>query len=181
MNEYDLIGSEGRHSRSVAGGVATVALAAAVGAGVALLFTTDAGARARGRVAGRLRDLELGERAERASHAARDGFETIRRKGARRMRQFRHEPERDRSGALYATLGTVAGAALAALLTPQGGRETRDWIGHQFDDLRQNASLKWKEHRARRKAEEPADEALRRLEGNGIANGHEEWAEGVRE
>lgn len=172
MNEYDAIGSEGRH-RSIGGGLATVAIAAAVGAGVALLFTTDAGARTRRRVAGRVRDLELGERAERAGHAALEGFDTIRRKGAQRMRRYRREPERESSGALYATLGTVAGAALAALLTPQGGRETRDWIGQTFDDIRQNASLKWKEHRARRNAAEPTDEALRRLEGNG----HEEWHE----
>ena len=171
MNEYDAIGSESRHGRSMAGGVATVALAAAVGAGVALLFTTDSGARARHRVADRLRDLELGERAGRAGHAARRGFDTVRREGARRVRRYR-EPERDSSGALYATLGTVAGAALAALLTPQRGRDTRDWIGNTFDDIRQNASLRWKEHRARRKSSaEPQDEAVRRLQ----ENGHEEW------
>lgn len=172
MNEYESIGIEERHGRSAAGTVATVALAAAVGAGVALLFTTDTGARTRRKVAGRVRDLELGERAGRAGHAAREGFDTIRRRSARRIRHFR-EPERDSSGALYATLGTVAGAALAALLTPQGGRETRDWIGNTFDDIRQNASLRWKEHRARRKPPEPVEEAVRRMEGNG----HEEWEE----
>ncbi len=177
MNEYDAIGSAGRQSRGV-GGVATVALAAAVGAGVALLFTTDAGARTRQRMAGRIRDLELGERAGRAGHAARESLDSIRHRSARRIRRYRRPPpERDSNSALYATLGTVAGAALAALLTPQGGRETRDWIGNTFDDIRQNASLKWKEHRARKKAE-PTDEAVRRLEGNG----HEEWDEaGIRD
>lgn len=130
-------------------GLGALALAAAVGAGVALYLTSDGGRRTRHQVARRVRELEIGER--------------LRERGGVGKR----EASSDR-GALYATLGTVAGAALAALITPQGGRETREWIGHTFDDLRNNASLRWREHRAaKRRPTTPADRAVERLEMNG--------------
>ena len=47
------------------------------------------------------------------------------------------------------------------------------WLGNTFDDIRENASLRWREHRARRDQPvepiERTDEALRRMEGNGEA------------
>lgn len=166
MSEFDAFDTDTARDRSVAGSIATVALAAAVGAGVALLFTTEGGERTREGLRRRFRDLDLGERASRLSDAARGGFERARGEAVRAARHYR-EPEPDHS-ALYATLGTVAGAALAALLTPQSGRDSRQWIGDAFDDIRQNASLRWKEHRARRaRSPETADEAVRRLEENG--------------
>jgi len=163
--------------RSSAAGIATVALAAAVGAGVALLFTTDTGAETRKSVSRRLRRLELRNRAGRLGEAALEGWEQVRGEGQRRVKQYRGRGHTEDHSTLYATLGTVAGAAIAALLTPQGGRETREWIGSTLDDIRHNASLRWKEHRARRTTEpvssDPlASEAQRPMQQ---ANGHEAW------
>ena len=152
-------------------GLGAVAAAAAVGAGVALLLATERGAEARRQVARQIRDLELGERAERLGHAASERFSEVRGRGSRKKGKGRGRKRTRRQvvttegngSAMSALLGTVAGAAIAALLTPQGGRETRQWIGHTFDDLRSNASLRWREHRAARKPE--VDREVERLNG----------------
>ena len=178
MNEFGRFDEPGvERGRSSASGIATVALAAAVGAGVALLFTTDTGAETRKSVSRRLRRLELRNRASKLGEAAIEGWEQVRGEGGRRMRKLRRD--REDNSALYATLGTVAGAALAALLTPQGGRETREWIGSTFDDIRQNASLRWKEHRGRRTPSGPDAEASSQRPMQ-QANGHEAWGEDLR-
>ena len=180
MDDFGRYGEPGSgRGRSSAGGIATVALAAAVGAGVALLFTTDTGAETRKSVSRRLRRLELRNRAGRLGEAALEGWEQVRGEGRKRVKQYRGHAASEDHSALYATLGTVAGAALAALLTPQGGRETREWIGSTFDDIRQNASLRWKEHRARRTAEPVASDPLDAEPQRPMqqANGHEAWDE----
>ena len=171
MTEFDLL-DEPRSPGS--GNLGAIALAAAVGAGVALLLTTDAGRDTRRRVVRKLQHLDIPERVERLGSAASERLTSAR--GRRRHRgggpHGRHRPRQESggdSGALYAALGTVAGAAIAALLTPQGGRETREWIGHTFDDLRNNASLRWREHRARREAPKTAaDLEVERLNGGAI-------------
>jgi gas vesicle protein len=178
MNEFDITLDE---PRAPATSLGAIAIAAAVGAGVALLVASDTGRDARRRLGSEIRRLELGSRAEEIGGAATDRWKQFRRErkpgrgGRRRGRRhggsgrkvvFRETEAEAGSGALYAALGTVAGAAIAALLTPQGGRETREWIGQTFDDLRSNASLRWREHRARRRpAEEPE---LERLNGGAI-------------
>jgi len=179
MDEFGRYGDPGGSSSS--SGIATVALAAAIGAGVALLFTTDRGAETRKSVSRsvsrRLRKLELRNRADRLGEAALEGWDQVRGEGQRRLKKYRGRARSEDHSALYATLGTVAGAALAALLTPQGGRETREWIGSTFDDLRENASLRWKEHRARRTAEPATTDPLRPETPRPVqqANGHEAW------
>lgn len=170
MTEFDIL-DEPRARGS--GSLGTIALAAAVGAGVALLVATDAGRDTRKRVARQLRDLDIPERVERIGGVAAERLSEVRR---RRHRgggpRGRRRPKRDATGdngALYAALGTVAGAAIAALLTPQGGRETREWIGHTFDDLRNNASLRWREHRARQEPPKTeADLEVERLNGGAV-------------
>ena len=171
MTEFDLLDEPRAPGSNHLG---AIALAAAVGAGVALLMATDAGRDTRRRVARKLHDLDIPERVERLGSAASDRLSAA--KGRRRHRgggphgrqRPKHEPGGE-SGALYAALGTVAGAAIAALLTPQGGRETREWIGHTFDDLRNNASLRWREHRARRQAPKTAaDLEVERLNGGAV-------------
>ena len=171
MTEFDIL-DEPRAQRS--GSLGTIALAAAVGAGVALLVATDVGRDARRRVARQLRHLEIPEQVERFGQAASDRISDVKRRrrhrggGPNGQRRPRRKPTGE-NGALYAALGTVAGAAIAALLTPQGGRETREWIGHTFDDLRDNASLRWREHRARRAAPKTeADMEVERLNGGAI-------------
>jgi gas vesicle protein len=171
MTEFDILDEPRTRS---GGSLGAFALAAAVGAGVALLVATDAGRDTRRRVARTLRHLELPEQIERLGNAASERISEAR--GRRRHRgggpRGQRRPKREASGdngALYAVLGTVAGAAIAALLTPQGGRETREWIGHTFDDLRNNASLRWREHRARQEAPKTeADLEVERLNGGAI-------------
>ena len=175
MEEFDLLDEPRAAREHGTAGIGTIALAAAVGAGVALLLATDAGRDTRKRVARKLSHLELGEHMERLGGVAAERLSAARargrgrsRGGRRRQHAMRPQPKGE-SGALYAALGTVAGAALAALLTPQGGRETREWIGHTFDDLRNNASLRWREHRARHDApKEPADLEVERLNGSEV-------------
>ncbi|HEX6090553.1 MAG TPA: hypothetical protein VFZ13_10360 [Gemmatimonadales bacterium] len=173
MEEFDLLDEPRAAREHGTAGIGTLALAAAVGAGVALLLATDAGRDTRKRVARKLSHLELGEHVERLGGVAAERLAAARgrgrgRGGRRRHRALRREPKAE-NGALYAALGTVAGAALAALLTPQGGRETREWIGHTFDDLRNNASLRWREHRARQEAPTTtADLEVERLNGSEV-------------
>ena len=174
MEEYDLLDEPRAAREHGTAGIGAIALAAAVGAGVALLLATDAGRDTRKRMARKLSHLELGEHVERLGGAAAERLAAARargrgrsRGGRRRHHALRSEPKEN--GALYAALGTVAGAALAALLTPQGGRETREWIGHTFDDLGNKASLRWREHRARHdSAKEPADLEVERLNGSEV-------------
>ena len=176
MKEFDIL-EEPTTARDDAGGpgLGTIMLAAAVGAGVALLLATDAGRDTRQRVARKVRDLELGERMEQLGSVASERFAGVRdrarsrHRGGRRRRPAPRADSRGDNGALYAALGTVAGAAIAALLTPQGGRETREWIGHTIDDLRNNASLRWREHRARQEAPKTtADLEAERLNGSEV-------------
>jgi gas vesicle protein len=170
MSEFDIL-DDPRTTRS--GGLGTIALAAAVGAGVALLVATEAGRDTRKRVARKLRHLEIPERVERLGSVASERLSEARRRrhrgGGPHGQRRSKAPSTGDNGALYAALGTVAGAAIAALLTPQGGRETREWIGHTIDDLRNNASLRWREHRARQAAPKTeADLEVERLNGGAV-------------
>ncbi|HEU4830357.1 MAG TPA: YtxH domain-containing protein [Gemmatimonadales bacterium] len=180
MTEFDILDEPRTRKGGDGGSLGAIALAAAVGAGVALLFATEAGRDTRKRVVRKLRDLEIPDRVERLGSVASERLSEVRSRtrhrsrGQRRRRPVHrerlvHQEPKGENGALYAALGTVAGAAIAALLTPQGGRETREWIGHTFDDLRDNASLRWREHRARRQAPRtPADLEVERLNGSAV-------------
>ena len=107
--------------------MATAIVAAAVGAGVALLFAPEKGAKTRKRLGKRMRklelskqfeDLELGKRAAMMGSGAAGGWKRFRKESARRL-----DPETG-SGMnkpLYALLGTLAGAAAAVLLAPDSG------------------------------------------------------------
>ena len=167
MNEFDIL-DEPRTHGSGDGALGAIAIAAAVGAGVALLFATEAGKDTRKRVVRKLRDLEIPDRFEQLGSAASE--DEVPRTSSSSWRASSGQPaSKGESSALYAVLGTVAGAAIAALLTPQGGRETREWIGHTFDDLRNNASLRWQEHRARRQPPKTAaDLEVERLNGSAV-------------
>ena len=136
-------------------GLGAMTVAAAVGAGVALLFTTDTGQRTRRAVSRQVRDMELRDRAEMLGAAALEGIEQMRGRQTHRNRT-----------AMYAALGTAAGATLAATLAPESTRRARAWVEDTLDELRHNASTRWRMHRARRANRMTPDtaQAIRRLE-----------------
>jgi gas vesicle protein len=137
--------------------VATAVVAAAVGAGVALLFAPEKGVKTRKRLGRRMRklelakqfdELELGKRAARMGSGAAGGWKQFRKESARRL-------DPDNGGGmnkpLYALLGTLAGAAAAVLLAPDSGAETRERLGNKLRDMKDDASTRWQEHRAGRR------------------------------
>jgi gas vesicle protein len=99
-----------RDTGSRTGFVALTVLAAALGAGAALLLAPEEGAQTRRRVGQRIRSLG-GEAAETIAQ--------LRRELRRRQRQSR----RDRQ--IIGLVGFLAGAGLSALLVPESGSETR--------------------------------------------------------
>ncbi len=149
MNDYEE--RRGSFGRSL--GAMTVA--AAVGAGVALLFSTETGRKTRRKVSSQIREMELRDRAEMLSAAALEGIEMMRGRQSHRRRTT-----------MYAALGTAAGAAAAALLAPESTRRARIWVEDTLDELRHNASTRWRVHRARRDNRMTPDtaHAMRRLE-----------------
>jgi gas vesicle protein len=103
------------------GFVALAVIAAAVGAGAALLLAPDAGAKTRKRVGRGLRSVR-GEAAETIAHLRRE----IRRKKS----QSRRENQ------LMGLAGLVIGAGLAALLNPESGPATRQRLGSTWGRIK---------------------------------------------
>jgi gas vesicle protein len=103
------------------GFVALAVLAAAAGAGVALLLAPDSGARTRRRVSRGLRDI----RGEAAGSVAR-----LQREIHRRKRESRQEKR------VIALAGVLVGAGLTALLTPESGPSTRKLLGGTFSRIK---------------------------------------------
>ena len=165
-------------------GVGTVVLAAAVGAGIALLFAPEKGDKTRKRLRKRLRKLELGDLArgigDTIGGGAAAGLDYIGTKGrrglelgqdvygrtrGRKRRKARREESSSNTG-LYATLGTIAGAAVAAWLAPDTTRRAGEWVGETFEHLRADASTRWQEHKAARSGG-PASSGRRSMSSNG--------------
>lgn len=151
INEHD-----DERDGSLWGSVGAMTVAAAVGAGVALLFSTDTGRRTRRQVSNRIHEMELRDRAEMLGSVAKGRID--------RMRGRR--PQHRNRTALYAALGTAAGATIAAAMAPESTRRARVWVEDTLDELRHNASTRWKTHRARRDNRMTPDtaKAMRRLE-----------------
>ena len=98
MEEFDLLDEPRAAREHGTAGIGTLALAAAVGAGVALLLATEAGRDTRKRVARKLSHLELGEHVERLGGVAAERLAAARgrgrgRGGRRRHRALRREPK----------------------------------------------------------------------------------------
>ena len=112
-------------SRGERGGfVALAVLAAAAGAGAALLLAPESGSRTRQRVGQGLREL-TGEATGSIAQLQRE----IRRRKSRSRREKR----------IFAVAGLLVGAGLAALLTPESGPATRKLLGGKLSRIKVGA------------------------------------------
>lgn len=153
--EYEYDNGAGRSIVSSAAGLIT---AAAVGAGVALLFTTETGRDARDRVVKGVKEFDIPEKAKYVREAAEDGYEFVRRGGRRKKS----------NSTLYAILGTIASAAVAAALSPETTRKAGRWVGDTAKDVKRNASTRWEEYRSTESPMSPSTaDAIRRLDTDG--------------
>lgn len=106
------------------GFVALAVLAAAAGAGAALLLAPDSGSHTRERVGRGLRGLK-GEAAGTIAQLQRE----IRKRKSRSQREKR----------IFAVAGLLVGAGLAALLTPESGPDTRKLLGGKLSKIKVGA------------------------------------------
>jgi gas vesicle protein len=110
--DIDLV--DGATDTGRGGFVALAVIAAAVGAGAALLLAPEAGARTRKRVGQGLRNIG-GEAAGTITQLQRE------------IRRRRQESRREKQ--MIGLAGLFIGAGLAALLTPESGQATRQRLG----------------------------------------------------
>ncbi len=110
------------HSES-GGFVALAVLAAALGAGAAVLLAPDEGSKTRKRVGQGLRSLR-GDAAERVGQLQRE------------IRRRRNQSRREKR--MIAVAGVLVGAGLAALLTPSGS-EVRSRLGGTLSRIKVGA------------------------------------------
>jgi gas vesicle protein len=115
---HDQLGSER------GGFVALAVLAAALGAGAALMLAPEEGARTRQRVGRGFRSLR-GEAAETMVQLRRE------------IRRRRRQSQRDRQ--IAAVAGLLIGAGLAALFTPDSGPVTRQRLGGTLSRIKVGA------------------------------------------
>ena len=125
MPDHDPLKSANAEPGSERGGfVALAVVAAAAGAGLALLLAPEAGSRTRKKMARGFRDFQ-GEAAE-----------TV----ARLERQLRSRKRQSRQGKrLIALAGFSVGAGLTALLTPESGPSTRRLLGGTLSRIKVGA------------------------------------------
>jgi gas vesicle protein len=123
--ELDLDSPVVEAARGEHGGfVALAVLAAAAGAGAALLLAPDSGSRTRQRVGRGLRGLR-GEAAGTIAQLQRE----IRRRKSHSRREKR----------IFGLAGVLVGAGLAALLTPESGPSTRKLLGGKLSRIKTGA------------------------------------------
>lgn len=103
------------------GFVALAVIAAAVGAGAALLLAPDTGAKTRKRVGQGLRSVR-GEAAETITQLRRE------------IRRKRHQSRRE--SRIMGVAGLLIGAGLAAVLSPESGPVTRRRLGSTWNRIK---------------------------------------------
>ena len=141
MSEHHELDSDTVSAEDSGGFVALAVLAAALGAGAAVLLAPDEGARTRKRMRQGLRTLR-GDAAARIAQLQRE----IR----RRKNQSRREKR------MIALAGVLIGAGVAALLTP-GGADVRTRIGGTLSRIKVGAIDRI--DRLRQQSGEPPDQA----------------------
>ncbi len=121
---FDLEPTEGDARAERGGFVALAVVAAALGAGAALMLAPEKGTKTRKRVGRGLRSL----RGEAAGTIAQ-----LQREIRKRRRQSR------RNNQIVALAGLLIGAGLTALLTPESGPATRKRLGGTFGRIKVGA------------------------------------------
>lgn len=116
--------TETDHPSERGGFVALAVIAAALGAGAALMLAPAEGSRTRERVGQGLRSLR-GEAAETIAHLQRE------------IRKRRRQSRRDKQ--FIALAGVLIGAGLTALLTPESGAVARKRLGGTLSRIRVGA------------------------------------------
>ena len=116
--------TNGSSDRERGGFVALAVIAAAAGAGAALLLAPEGGAKTRERVGRGLRSIG-GEAAETVSQLQRE------------IRRRRHQSRRDKQ--VIGLAGLFIGAGLAAILTPASGPATRQRLGSTLSRIKVGA------------------------------------------
>jgi hypothetical protein len=114
----------GASDRERGGFVALAVIAAAVGAGAALLLAPEDGAETRKRVGRRLRSVR-GEAAQTIAQLRRE------------IRRKRHQARRENQ--LMGLAGLLIGAGLAAVLNPESGPTTRRRLGSTWSRIKVGA------------------------------------------
>ena len=141
MSEHHELDSATVSAEDGGGFVALAVLAAALGAGAAVLLAPDEGSRTRKRV--------------------RSGFRTLKGDAAARVAQLQREIKRRKNQSrrekrMIALAGVLVGAGVAALLTPRGA-EVRTRLGGTLSRIKVGAIDRI--DRLRAESREPASEA----------------------
>ena len=118
---FDPEQANGASQNERGGFVALAVIAAALGAGAAILLAPDEGARTRKRVAQGLRSFS-GEAADRITQLQRD----LRRRGEQSRREKR----------IIGLAGVLIGAGLTALMAPSTGTATRQRLGSTLSRIK---------------------------------------------
>lgn len=154
MSNHDPVPSSEDQAPAERGGfVALAVLAAALGAGAALMLAPDKGAKTRSRVGRRLRGLR-GEAAGTIAQLQRE------------IRKRRRQARRDKQ--IVALAGILIGAGLTALLTPESGPATRRRLGGTLSRIKVGAvdrigRLRQREAQAEAGQEDPRVRSVQEL------------------
>jgi gas vesicle protein len=122
--DFDIDAFDGSTQGEKGGFVALAVLAAALGAGAAVLLAPAEGAKTRERVGRRLRGL-TGEAAETVAQLQRE------------IRRRRNQSRREKR--IIALAGLLIGAGVAALLSPQSGPQVRTRLGGTLSRIKVGA------------------------------------------
>lgn len=122
--DFDIDSPDGSSQGEKGGFVALAVLAAALGAGAAVLLAPAEGAKTRERVGRRLRGLS-GEAAETVAQLQRE------------IRRRRNQSRREKR--IIALAGLLVGAGVATLLSPESGPQVRTRLGGTLSRIKVGA------------------------------------------
>ena len=157
---------------SGAGALLTSTLvAAAVGAGIALLLAPEKGVKTRRRLKKRIGGIDLAAPIRKLRGEASSRWEELQ-EGVQeeiehQLNIRRRSPRRE---ATIGVLGTLVGAGVALLLAPEGGLEMRERLGRSFRGLKDEAESRLHAHRQQGDTAESGSSERSRGSGDGDSN-----------